>query len=186
MLRYAWDCVSSKETAEFCAKALSANTPRTAEGAQDPESLHYFSLLPVPADTLTAVDDRICSGFTLYYTVFGEDFQKGIPFPANPEHLEFARDFWVHASALIASGTFKPARVFANHGGAGLEGVLAGLQELKEGKVSGGKLVYTVAPSAKPAEATKAAEAPKEGDKAPEEKQSFLKTLARFFSCFTP
>ena len=140
-LRYAWDCVSLDETGEFCAKAL-ALTPQSA--AAGPGSLHYYCLLWVDMDKVKAVDARIEGDLTFYYTAFGEPFEKWQKFPANLEHLEFARQFWESARKLIDAGKIKPAQTFANRGGSGFEGVLVGLKELKENKVSGGKLVYTI------------------------------------------
>jgi len=63
--------------------------------------------------------------------------------PAKPQDFEFAKTFWDLATKLIASQqlTVHPAKV----GSGGLEGVLDGLNQLKEGKVSGVKLVYKIA-----------------------------------------
>jgi hypothetical protein len=62
--------------------------------------------------------------------------------PAKPQDFEFAKTFWELATKLLASQqlTVHPTQV----GSGGLEGVLDGLDQLKEGKVSGVKLVYRV------------------------------------------
>lgn len=62
--------------------------------------------------------------------------------PAQPENFEFAKKFWDLATKLIASQqlTVHPVKT----GSGGLEGVLDGLDQLKEGKVSGVKLVYRI------------------------------------------
>jgi hypothetical protein len=63
--------------------------------------------------------------------------------PAKPQDFEFAKSFWDLATKLIASQqlTVHPVKV----GSGGLNGVLDGLNQLKEGKVSGVKLVYRIA-----------------------------------------
>jgi hypothetical protein len=62
--------------------------------------------------------------------------------PAKPQDFEFAKTFWELATKLLASQqlTVHPVKV----GSGGLEGVLDGMNQLKEGKVSGVKLVYRV------------------------------------------
>ena len=77
------------------------------------------------------------------YTVFGEAFDKlGAHVPAKPKDFEHAKMFWKLTEALFEQGKLKPhpARV----GKGGLLGVFDGLQEMREGKVSGVKLVYRV------------------------------------------
>lgn len=82
---------------------------------------------------------------TLGYTLTGEAFKwaGGMDMPAKPEDFEFAKMFWDLATKLITSQqiTVHPTKV----GTGGLEGVLDGLEQLKEGKVSGVKLVYRIA-----------------------------------------
>jgi hypothetical protein len=62
--------------------------------------------------------------------------------PAKPQDFEFAKTFWELATKLLASQqlTVHPVKT----GKGGLEGVLDGMYQLKEGKVSGVKLVYRV------------------------------------------
>lgn len=59
-----------------------------------------------------------------------------------PQDFEFGKMFWDLSTKLIAEGKVNvhPPKV----GKKGLEGVFEGLKELKEGKVSGVKLVYHV------------------------------------------
>ncbi|OAA55576.1 zinc-binding oxidoreductase [Niveomyces insectorum RCEF 264] len=135
-LTKAWDCVASPETTELCARTLAATT-----GAA---SLHYRSLLPVADDVVRRVDARIDNGYSYYYKAFGEAFTKAVPFAASPADHAFACDFWRLAAELITAARIVPAPAFVDQGGAGLEGVLAGLQTLKAGDVHGGKLVYTM------------------------------------------
>lgn len=63
-------------------------------------------------------------------------------YPAVPEDYEFMKRFSALAEELLKDGKIKvhPLRVE----GEGLKGVLDGLQLMREGKVSGQKLVYRV------------------------------------------
>lgn len=77
----------------------------------------------------------------LAYTSLGEAFKKfGMEFPANPADYEFAKKAFGVAEGLFAEKklTVHPVKV----GTKGLEGVLEGLQTMREGKVSGVKLVH--------------------------------------------
>ena len=85
---------------------------------------------------------------TLGYTITGEAFKffGGMDIPAKPQDFEFGKTFWELATKLLASQqlTVHPTKV----GEGGLQGVLKGLDELREGKVSGVKLVYKIDESA--------------------------------------
>lgn len=77
------------------------------------------------------------------YTVFGEAFDKlGEHVPAKPEDFEHCKKFWRLAEELFRSGQLRapPVRV----GKDGLVGVFDGMQQSRDGKVSGEKLVYRV------------------------------------------
>ncbi len=131
-LRHVWDCIGSAESAELCASATSD---------QDGQ---YTSLEGNNASIIHNLNRQISVTQTLAYTIFGERFEKfGVTEPA-PQDYEFAKMFWELASQLLASGKIKTTKPDVNRGGRGLEGVLVGLQELKEQKVSGMKLVYTL------------------------------------------
>jgi NADPH:quinone reductase-like Zn-dependent oxidoreductase len=132
-LHLAWDCQSTEQSAVFVAKAMNPE-----EGGR------VGTLLPVPQAKVSEVNAKVEAQNTLYYTAFGEPFTYFGVKPAVPEDLEFAKDFWELSRKLYAEGKVKPVRVIKNRGGEGLEGVLEGLKELKAGKVSGGKLVYTL------------------------------------------
>ena len=126
-LKLVFDTISLEDSSRFCDNALST------EGGD------YSSLLPVKLEREN-VKDR----FTLAYTVIGEAFDFGPnPFPAKPEDRAFAEGFLPIAEKILADKTFKvhPPKVLPG----GLKGVLEGLQAMKEGKVSGEKLVYNVA-----------------------------------------
>ena len=102
---------------------------------------HYSALLPVPDFPRKDVNSRS----TLGYTAFGEDFAfRGTPIPAKPEDAAFAGKFWELAGRLLAAGKLKTAPLRLNDGGEGFEGILYGLEEFRQGKVSGEKLVYKI------------------------------------------
>ncbi|KAK3687629.1 chaperonin 10-like protein [Podospora appendiculata] len=132
-LTRAWDCIASAYSARLCAGALS-----------DAEPGLYRSLLRVDPAVVTAVNAQVDTAFTFAYTMIGEAFDKGFTVPARPEDFEFGKMWWELSRELLEQGKVKPASPVVNRGGKGLEGVLFGLRELKEGRVSAGKLVYTL------------------------------------------
>lgn len=77
-------------------------------------------------------------------TFRGEAFDLfGRKFPANPKDFEFASMFAGITERLLEEKKLVPHPVVLKSGG--LEGVLDGLELVRDGKVSGGKLVYRVA-----------------------------------------
>ncbi|VBB76764.1 Putative Zinc-binding oxidoreductase ToxD [Podospora comata] len=131
-LTVAWDCIASTDSAKLCASVLAK------EGGK------YRSLLRVPDEVVKGVNGKVDSGFTFAYTALGEAFRKAVDIPAVEGDFEFAKQFWKLARELLAQGKVKTVEAEVNRGGkGGLEGVLVGLRELKEGRVSGRKLVYT-------------------------------------------
>ena len=82
-------------------------------------------------------------GRTLGYTIMGEDFIFGeSKVPAKPPDFEFGKKWWHVAQKLLFAGKIKSHRVEVRSGG--LDGILSGLDDLKNGKVSGKKLVYQI------------------------------------------
>lgn len=135
-LTRAWDCVSTDESAAICAQALSDSEP----------GVQYSHLLAVTAETVQKVNPNVkkVEG-TLAYTALGEAFTKWGDMPAIPANYEFAKMFWdQEANPLLAAGKVKCVKPVINEGGKGLEGAIKGMNLLKEGKVSAGKLVYTI------------------------------------------
>ncbi|KNG83239.1 protein TOXD [Aspergillus nomiae NRRL 13137] len=126
-LKFVFDTISLKESAEYCEKAIST------DGGE------YGVLLFVGIDR-----ENITTRHTLAYTAIGEQFSFGEQImPAKAEDKEFAEGFWTIAEKLLADGKIKVHQPKVNPGG--LQGVLEGLKLLKEDKVSGEKLVYNVA-----------------------------------------
>jgi hypothetical protein len=77
----------------------------------------------------------------LAYTALGESFHKfGMDFPAAPADYEFSKKSFSVAQGLLAEKklTVHPVKV----GSPGLEGVFDGLKTMREGGVSGFKLVH--------------------------------------------
>ncbi|WPG99979.1 chaperonin 10-like protein [Acrodontium crateriforme] len=128
-LKLAWDTISLESSAKICSDAFSS----------DPTGAKYGTILPVKLPR-----EGIETTFTFMYTIFGDGFTKaGRETPAVPEDFEFARKFFGITEELLADGKLKthPAKV----GSKGLEGVLQGLEDMKNEKVSRNKLVYKVA-----------------------------------------
>ncbi|KAL0936545.1 zinc-binding oxidoreductase [Colletotrichum truncatum] len=132
-LTIAWDCHSTLESATLIANALSSTKPSL-----------IATLLSVDKAKVQEANPNVDVQMTVYYTAFGEPFAYFGRVEAVPENYEFAKRFWDLSRQLLADGKLKPVRVIKNRGGSGLDGVLVGLSELREGKVSAGKLVYTI------------------------------------------
>jgi NADPH:quinone reductase-like Zn-dependent oxidoreductase len=136
-LKLVWDTISLPASAAICAEALSS----------DSAGARYGTILPVKLPGREDVE----TVSTFMYTIFNEPFTKvGRDTPAIPEDFEFAKKFFNIAEQLLAEGKLK------NHaekvGRGGLEGALQGLEDMKNDRVSGQKLVYRVAET--PADST--------------------------------
>lgn len=132
-LEYAFDCIAEGNSPSICAKAMASS------GGQ------YTNLLSVTKEEIHKTNPNITVGSTLGYTVVGESFKKmGHEFPAKPEDFEFGKMFWDLSAELLGNGKIKVHKVSVNEGGKGLSGVLTGMQLMRDGKVSGKKLVYTL------------------------------------------
>jgi len=82
---------------------------------------------------------------TLGYTVVGEYFKFGpTEFQARPKDFEFGKMFWELSRELLEKGAAKVHRPAVNMYGKRLDGVLKGMQAMREGKVSGEKLVFVL------------------------------------------
>ncbi|KAK0387439.1 hypothetical protein NLU13_5751 [Sarocladium strictum] len=131
-LKLAWDCTGLG--AKISAKALSSDGGK------------YACIIPVDRDDLISENPKVDGPYpTLMYSIFGERFIKGDKeTPAKPEDFEFAKKMWELAHGLLTEGKLQVPRLILNKGGKGLEGVLKGLDELRQNNVSGGKLVYNL------------------------------------------
>ncbi len=82
---------------------------------------------------------------TLGYTVVGEDFRFGPKeFKASKEDIEFGKKWWEISRGLLEEVKIKVHKPSVNKYGKGFEGILEGMQAMREGKVSGEKLVFTL------------------------------------------
>ncbi|EJP68202.1 zinc-binding dehydrogenase [Beauveria bassiana ARSEF 2860] len=107
-------------------------------------SEHFQNAL-APADLLQDRNPMVEARFQLGYTAFGESFERGgHVFPAVPEDVAFAAAFWERSAKLLEEKQLQPIKETVNRGGQGLEGVIAGLEDLRQGRVSGTKLVYSL------------------------------------------
>ncbi|GKT47516.1 enoyl reductase LovC [Colletotrichum spaethianum] len=121
-LSLAWDCQSTEESTMMVGNAIST------------EGGIISNLLPVSGKMLQRTNPKARLEMTLYYSVFGERFSFLAPYDAIPEDHEFGRRFWELSRNLLEQGKLIPIRTIKNRGGSGLEGVLIGLKESKEGK----------------------------------------------------
>lgn len=129
-LEFAFDCVSIEQTAEFCSKALSSQGGR------------YQALLSVKSKR-----DNVVSGGKLAYTITAERMVKfGGEIPPQPADKAYVESFAPLVEKLIAEGKIKTIK--HRVGAGGLNGIVDGLKQLEENKVTGEKLVYNVADTA--------------------------------------
>jgi NADPH:quinone reductase-like Zn-dependent oxidoreductase len=124
-LKYAWDCIAIEQTPQICAEALTSGP-----GAK------YASLIATKFPR-----DDVESRATLAYSALGEPFDKGFAkSEGSAEDFEFAAKTWVPiAEKCLMEGKIK---VHTPRVSSGIENILDGLDELKNNKVSGEKLVY--------------------------------------------
>ncbi|KAF4625591.1 hypothetical protein G7Y89_g12576 [Cudoniella acicularis] len=126
-LHHVLDTIATPTSAQICADALSSS----------PGGL-YVNLMDTPNPR-----QDVKSIFPLGYTVMGEEFViEGVTWPASKEDFELTKKFISLTEKLLEAEVIKGHPVSLRVGG--LDGVLGGMQELKEGKVSGVKLVYRV------------------------------------------
>ncbi|KAJ3546370.1 hypothetical protein NM208_g2038 [Fusarium decemcellulare] len=105
----------------------------------------HVGLIPGFEKEVKRLNPAVDAHSILAYTAFGNPYvYEKEYFGVVPEDYEFQKKFVPVAERLFAEGLVKAPRVFLNRGGSGLEGVLHGLEEVRKGQVSGGKLVYTL------------------------------------------
>ncbi|PVH76609.1 putative zinc-binding oxidoreductase ToxD [Cadophora sp. DSE1049] len=121
------DCFSQQSSYEFCSAVL-------AKGAS------YVSITPMIKVDREDLVFKVCMGVLYFNAPFLIQGQK---FEATKEMFESAVKFAVFAEGVLKSGEVKchPSEVRVG----GLQWVLGGIQEMREGKVAGKKLVYRVA-----------------------------------------
>jgi NADPH:quinone reductase-like Zn-dependent oxidoreductase len=122
-LTYVFDTISEHGSPEISAAAISSKGGK------------YSAILLVEQFPR----DDVSNGFTLGYTAFGENFSD--KYPASQTDFEFSVKFWKVAADLLNEGKIKPHPTEVR---GGLEDIPQGLKDLKDGKVSGKKLVYRI------------------------------------------
>ncbi|KAF2009697.1 GroES-like protein [Aaosphaeria arxii CBS 175.79] len=122
-LYYVFDTISEHGSPEISGQALSSKGGR------------YAALLYA-----TVPRANVHSTVTMGYTVTGEHYNP--QWPANPEDYIFGVKFWKLSEDLINSGKIKTHPTEVRSGGLG--GIAQGLNDLKDNKVSGVKLVYKI------------------------------------------
>ncbi|KAI1373209.1 alcohol dehydrogenase [Hypoxylon crocopeplum] len=132
-LALVWDCTG--DGGEIGAKALT-----------DAADSKYATIMPVDADLVHAINPRVDGPLAhVAYDVHGDPYMwPDGGKPARPEEAAYAARFLELCPGLLESGAVKPVRTIVNFGGSGLEGVMKGLDELRAGRVSGAKFVYTL------------------------------------------
>jgi NADPH:quinone reductase-like Zn-dependent oxidoreductase len=128
-LYYAFDTFSEGSSPQICADALSSNT-----STQKPK---YGAILNAKSPR-----DDVESLYTLGYTIIGEEFTiMGRKFEANSRDFDFAKGFLKLSAELVAEKKIRPHRIEI---GGGLDDIASGCKAMKEGKVSGKKIVYVI------------------------------------------
>ncbi|KAI4909275.1 hypothetical protein J4E90_007972 [Alternaria incomplexa] len=122
-LKLAFDCIAEGNSFDITAAAISSTGG------------HMSALLPVNNYPRSDVKTK----FTFAYTALGEAYSEKVG--ASQEDYEFGARFWKQAEEWFGQGKLKTHPIEVR---SGLEGVPQGLQDLKDGKVSGVKLVYKV------------------------------------------
>lgn len=125
-LRHVLDCVAIPSSAAICAEAIGS------EGGL------YCSLLP---EQCPRADVK--SSFFLGYSLSGEDYifeseyYKGVPemYHFGVEAISLIEKLWSQGKWIAHPQSLCEG---------GLDGVLNGMQEMKDGRVSGVKLVYRI------------------------------------------
>ncbi|KAI1209007.1 alcohol dehydrogenase [Annulohypoxylon truncatum] len=132
-LTLAWDCTGSG--GELVARALSDELPS-----------RYAAIIPVDKEVVHGINPKVEGPtFHIGYDVMGEPYKWGDRVvEVKQDEVDHAVRFWETARELLESGKVRPIRTVVNQGGKGLEGVLKGLEELKNGNISAGKFVYTL------------------------------------------
>jgi NADPH:quinone reductase-like Zn-dependent oxidoreductase len=128
-IKHVYDTISTDSSAKLCAEAMSS-----AGGK-------YTAILANDFPRTDCERDLIMG-----YTINGEPFKMGPNGdlnPARPDDFDFGGEFWSIAEDLMAQGKIRAHKPTV--GKDGLNGVLEGLQSMREGKISGTKLVYRIA-----------------------------------------
>ena len=124
----AFDCISEGDSGKICAQAISSKGGKIS------------GLLP---NVKTGRDD-VSFTSTLGYMIKGEPIKfAGNDIPGVPGEFEHGKKVWALAEKLLAEGKIKVHPTDVRQGG--LDKIHEGLDDMKNGKVSGKKIVYNIA-----------------------------------------
>jgi hypothetical protein len=132
-LRHAWDCAGGGEV--LCAGALSSSEPS------------MYGAINTTDDQLLLDTNPLVDGphYSIAYDCLGEPWHwKGSLLTPGADEVDFTTMFFELTRGLLEKGVVKPVTPTVNRTGSGLAGALLGIDELRTGKVSGTKLVYTL------------------------------------------
>lgn len=105
----------------------------------------YSTIVNAEPSLVASINPNVQVKHTIGYTMIGERFTIGeLEFPAKPEDFEFGKQFWELSRGLLGKGAVKVHRPSVNKYGQGFEGILKGLEAMRDGKVHGEKLVFTL------------------------------------------
>lgn len=132
-IRHVLDCI-----AEFDSTSISV-------AAMSDEGGLYDALRTVAISDVKAINPKVQLRQTLGYKITGEYFQMGAAqYQPEPELFEFTKKFLDVAREALSDGSVKMHNFSVNEGGSGLQGALVGIDEVRNLRVSGKKLVYTL------------------------------------------
>ncbi|KAK0706005.1 chaperonin 10-like protein [Lasiosphaeria miniovina] len=126
-IRVAVDCFSEGKSFGICDAVLKNKGGR------------LITLLPPAKPKYPGVEHEL----VMAYTLFGRSFQWLAPFgpkfPALPDDRKALARFYASLPELVSNKTVRPPPITLEEGS--WDGILTGLDKLRSGKVSGGKLV---------------------------------------------
>lgn len=123
-LKYIWDTIGTPASAKLCADVIVSNGT-------------YGAILKVAFPR-----EDVKRTWSLAYTATGEAVEKPhVSLKAQPQHFEFMKTWIVEVEQLLEDRRIQVHQMSVDKG---LENVLQGLDLMRNGKVSGRKLVYTL------------------------------------------
>ncbi|KAH8726361.1 chaperonin 10-like protein [Phaeosphaeriaceae sp. PMI808] len=130
-LRFAIDCITTRETTQLCYKALGRTGGR------------YVSLDPF-SEAIAATRKIVAADWVLGPELRGDEILWPAPHgrPANPYAKEFCVMWNKTLQQLLNEGKLRTHPQLVRD--TGLEGTIGGLQEIRTKQVSGQKLIFTL------------------------------------------
>lgn len=130
-LRLALDCIGDRDSVRVCYAALGTRGGK------------YTALEPV-AERLGSGRKDVETDWVMALTIFGKivDLKGGFGREAVPGDREWAEGWYRKVEELVERGLVRPHPARKMEGG--LRGVMGGVDELRNGRVRGEKLVYRI------------------------------------------